>query len=61
MAVLLAVPEPVIVKVVDELLGAEMVIVIADAEAGRSVNRRLILSRFAASFIVFPSCMYRAI
>ena len=40
MAVLIAVPEPVIVKVVDEELGAEIVIVIADAEAGRSARTR---------------------
>ena len=47
MAVLYAVPEPVIVKVVDEELGAETVMVIADAEAGRSDKRRMILSRLA--------------
>ena len=40
MAVLIAVPEPVIVKVVDEELGAEIVMVIADAEAGRSPRTR---------------------
>ena len=40
MAVLIAVPEPVIVKVVDEELGAEIVIVIADAEAGRIARTR---------------------
>ena len=39
-------PVTVTVNSVDELLGAEMVIVIADAEAGRSVRRKIAASRF---------------
>ena len=47
----LAVPVPEIVAVVDESLGAEMVMVAADAEAGSSAKTRNSLLRLKKPFI----------